>query len=95
MPHNPYNCFKKALQAHRFAEAAVWAVARWADTYILANDNGGNFYAAIHANAFPARPCAEFTDGAGVYRAMEMLTNVVKECLLNWRGVRARAFVIS
>ena len=38
----------RALVSPRVLEALLWALSRWADTYLMPEDSGSSIYAAMH-----------------------------------------------
>lgn len=86
-----------ALSA-RLTETILWSLARWADTYLMSEDTGGNLHAAIYAAAGGVRRGTDianklaqggggmFSEGNGGPQALDALVQIGTAALSHWPG---------
>jgi len=86
-----------ALSA-RLVETMIWSLARWADTYLMPEDSGGNLHAAIYAATGGVRRGTEIAnklaqDGGGMFseardgrEALDALVQIGTAALSHWPG---------
>lgn len=82
----------------RLLETAIWALARWADTYLISEDSGGNLHAAIYAAAGGVRRGTDianklgesgggmFSERNGGVQALDLLVQIGTKALSEWQG---------
>ena len=82
----------------RLLETTIWALARWADTYLIPEDAGGNLHAAVYAAAGGVRRGAEianklsesgggmFSERNGGIQALDLLVQIGTKALSDWPG---------
>lgn len=82
----------------RLFETIVWALARWADTYLVPEDSGGNLHAAVYAAAGGVRRGADianklsanggrmFSENNGGVQALDVLVQIGTKALSEWSG---------
>ena len=82
----------------RLLETVVWALARWADTYLIPEDSGGSLHAAVYAAAGGVRRGADianklaengggmFSERNGGVEALDALVQIGVKALSDWPG---------